>query len=228
MTTQTDSLVNVYFFGREYAVPSGLTIMHAMEYVGHKFVTGCGCRGGFCGACATAYRIRGENGLKTCLACRKTVEEGMIVDSFTARPLKKRVYDVEILQPTSRTAGRVYPEIYSCVSCNACTRACPQGINVMKYIVCARSGNYAEAARLSFECVACGLCSARCVAKIPHAEVAELSRRLYGKYLAPKSRDLENAVKANEDGLFGAEIDELSKKPLDEIKKLYDERDFER
>ena len=61
-------MVNVYFYGKQYSVPAELTIMTAMEYAGYKLVRGCGCRHGFCGACATIYRIKGNNELKTCLA----------------------------------------------------------------------------------------------------------------------------------------------------------------
>ena len=46
-------MVNVYFYGKKYTVPADLTIMTAMEYAGYKLVRGCGCRHGFCGACAT-------------------------------------------------------------------------------------------------------------------------------------------------------------------------------
>ena len=53
-------MVNVYFYGKKYTVPADLTIMTAMEYAGYKLVRGCGCRHGFCGACATIYRIKGE------------------------------------------------------------------------------------------------------------------------------------------------------------------------
>ena len=63
-------MVNVYFYGKKYTVPADLTIMTAMEYAGYKLVRGCGCRHGFCGACATIYRIKGQNELKTCLACQ--------------------------------------------------------------------------------------------------------------------------------------------------------------
>ena len=49
------------------AVPGNLTIMRAMEYAGYQLVRGCGCRNGFCGACATIYRIKGDRELKTCL-----------------------------------------------------------------------------------------------------------------------------------------------------------------
>ena len=50
-----ENLVNVYLFGKRYQVPESLTIMKAMEYAGYQLVRGCGCRNGFCGACATIY-----------------------------------------------------------------------------------------------------------------------------------------------------------------------------
>ena len=52
--------VNIFLFGKKYAVPEELTIMKAMEYCGYQLVRGCGCRNGFCGACATIYRIKGQ------------------------------------------------------------------------------------------------------------------------------------------------------------------------
>ena len=51
-------MVNVYFFGKKYSVPADLTIMTAMEYAGYTLKRGCGCCHGFCGACATIYRIK--------------------------------------------------------------------------------------------------------------------------------------------------------------------------
>ena len=62
-----ENMVNVYFFGKKYSVPADLTIMTAMEYAGYTLKRGCGCRHGFCGACATIYRIKGKNELKTCM-----------------------------------------------------------------------------------------------------------------------------------------------------------------
>ncbi len=57
-------MVNIYIMGKLYSVPAELTIMNAMEYAGYKHIRGCGCRAGFCGACATIYRIAGESELK--------------------------------------------------------------------------------------------------------------------------------------------------------------------
>ena len=62
-------MVNIYVYGKKYSVPGDLTIMTAMEYAGYQLKRGCGCRHGFCGACATIYRIKGKNELKTCLVC---------------------------------------------------------------------------------------------------------------------------------------------------------------
>ena len=61
-----ENMVNIYLFGKQYSVPDDLTIMRAMEYAGYQLVRGCGCRNGFCGACATIYRIKGERDL-SCL-----------------------------------------------------------------------------------------------------------------------------------------------------------------
>ena len=48
-----DEMITVYLYGKKYTVPSSLTIMEAFEYSGYQLVRGCGCRNGFCGACAT-------------------------------------------------------------------------------------------------------------------------------------------------------------------------------
>jgi ferredoxin len=53
-------LIPVYIMGKQYMVPPTLTIMKAMEYAGYKLIRGVGCRGGFCGACGTAYRVMGD------------------------------------------------------------------------------------------------------------------------------------------------------------------------
>ena len=95
-----ENMVNVYFFGKKYQVPASLTIMKALEYAGYSLVRGCGCRNGFCGACATLYRIKGKTELKTCLACQQQVEEGMYVATLPFFPLVKQVYDIEKIKPT--------------------------------------------------------------------------------------------------------------------------------
>ena len=62
--------VHVSLLGKQYVVPAELTIMDAMEYAGFKLVRGCGCRSGFCGACAVVYRMAGKTEIKVALACQ--------------------------------------------------------------------------------------------------------------------------------------------------------------
>ena len=119
-------MVNIYVYGKKYSVPGDLTIMTAMEYAGYQLKRGCGCRHGFCGACATIYRIKGKNELKTCLACQTQVEDGMYIASLPFYPIDKRTYDIEEISAEQRVMMDLYPEIYSCVGCNACTKGCPQ------------------------------------------------------------------------------------------------------
>ena len=78
--------------GRKYKVPAGLTIMQAMEFAGYRFVRSCGCRAGFCGACATIYNFKNDPQLRYALACQKTVEQDMyLVQHEQSRHLKLRL-----------------------------------------------------------------------------------------------------------------------------------------
>ena len=197
---ENKEMATIYIFGKKYDVPAELTIMNAMEYAGYQLKRGCGCRNGFCGACATIYRIEGSNQLYTGLACSTKVEQGM----------------------------QLYPEIYSCVGCNACTRACTQSLNVMQYIAYAQRGDFEKCAELSFDCVMCGCCSSRCPAGISHPQVAELARRLNGKYLQPQTQHLIDRVKEIEEGKCEEAIQTMMSHPLDKIKELYNTRDIEK
>ena len=222
------NMVNIYLFGKRYEVPESLTIMKAMEYAGYQLVRGCGCRNGFCGACATIYRIKGQQELKTCLACQQQVEEGMYVATLPFFPLVKQVYDMEKIKPTQQIMMQLYPEIYSCIGCNACTKSCTQELNVMQYIAYAQRGEYEKAAEESFDCVMCGVCSSRCPAGISHPQVALLTRRLTGKYLAPKSEHLVNRVAEIDAGDCKVALEPIMNTPLEEQKNLYNHREIEK
>ena len=93
-----EEMVNVYFYGKKYTVPAALTIQTAMEYAGYTLKRGVGCRHGFCGACATIYRIKGKNELKTGLACTTQVQEGMYITQIPYFPTDKRTYNIEDLK----------------------------------------------------------------------------------------------------------------------------------
>ena len=220
-------MATIYLFGKKYEVPAELTVMTAMEYAGYQLKRGCGCRNGFCGACATIYCIKGKDQLQTCLACQKKVEDGMFIATLPFFPLVKQVYEITKVTPEQSVMMQLYPEIYSCVGCNACTRACPQELKTMQYIAYAQRGDFQKCADLSFDCVMCGICS-RCPAGISHPQVAELARRLNGRYLQPKSQHLIDRVNEINEGKCEELIQQLMQKPLAEIKELYNTREIEK
>lgn len=223
-----EPMVNIYLMGKRYAVPAGLTIMGAMEYGGYQLIRGCGCRNGFCGACAIIYRLKGDRELKACLACQTKVEDNMYVATLPFFPLVKQVYNINEIKPTEQIMMQLYPEIYSCIGCNACTKSCTQELNVMQYIAYAQRGEYEKCAEESFDCVMCGVCSSRCPAGISHPQVALLARRLTGKYLAARSEHLADRVSRISHGEFEQLLQELMQKPVEELKELYNHRDIEK
>jgi succinate dehydrogenase/fumarate reductase-like Fe-S protein len=222
-----EDMVNIFLFGKKYEVPASATIMSGMEYAGYKLVRGCGCRCGVCGACAIIYRIKGDRELKVALACQTQVEDNMYIATLPFFPLIKQNYEIKDIRPDETIMMHLYPEIYRCIGCNACTKSCAQDLKTMQYIAYAQRGEYAKCAKESFDCVMCGICSSRCPAGISHPQVGLLSRRLYGKYIAAPSDHLENRVKEILDGKCEAAINEMMKHPIDKIKELYNTRDIE-
>ncbi len=223
-----EQMVNIFLFGKRYSVPEELTIMGAMEYAGYQLVRGCGCRNGFCGACSTIYRIKDDRELHACLACQAKVENNMYIATLPYFPLVKEVYDIQKVSPTEQIMMQLYPEIYSCIGCNACTKTCPQELSVMQYIAYAQRAEYEKCAEASFDCVMCGICSSRCPAKISHPQVALLARRLTGKYIVPPAEHLTQRVQEIDEGAFTQLVEELMQKPLDELKELYNHREIEK
>ena len=223
-----EKMVNIYLFGKQYTVPASLTIMKAMEYAGYQLIRGCGCRNGFCGACATISRVKGDPELKTCLACQTQVQENMYIATLPFFPLVKQIYDINNIPTTQAVMMQLYPEIYSCVGCNACTKACTQKLNVMQYIAYAQRGDFAKCAEESFDCVMCGVCSSRCPAGISHPQVGMLARRINGKYLMPKSQHLEDRVKEIHNGDFKEFLDTLMAESDEQLQERYNNRDIEK
>ena len=221
-------LVNIYLYGKKYEVPSSATILVAMEYAGYQLVRGCGCRAGFCGACATIYRIKGDRELKVGLACGTQVVDNMYIATLPYFPLVKQVYDIEAVKPTEQIMMQLYPEIYSCVGCNACTKGCPQKLSVMQYIAYAQRGEYEKCAKESFDCIMCGICSSRCPAGISHPQTAILARRLYGKYIAPPADHLESRMKELESGELEALVEQVMNLSDEEVRAMYDAREIEK
>lgn len=218
---------NIYIMGKRYRVPVGLTIMTAIEYAGYQFIRSCGCRAGFCGACSTVYRKEDEQKLHFALACQTRVEDEMYLVQIPFVPAVKAKYDIDELKAEENTILEIYPEIARCVSCNTCTKACPQDIKVMMYIQNALRGNIEKAAELSFDCIQCGMCAMRCPADIKHYHVGQLARRLRGKYIDKRSKNLKARLEEIESGKYDAEIDGLMKMDAAEIKDVYSNRKIE-
>jgi len=220
-------VLEVFIMGKSYQVPTGLTIMKAIEYAGYRFIRSCGCRAGFCGACSTVYRLEDEQKLGFDLACQKLVEDKMYLVQLPFVPAAKAEYDIDKLKPTDSTLLTIYPEIARCVSCNTCTKSCPQDIETMKYIQMAVRGDIAKCAEISFDCIQCGLCAMRCPADIKHYHVSQLARRLRGKYIDKRSKDLAKRLNEIENRKYDKEIEKLMKKSKQEVVKMYSSRKIE-
>src|SRR3990172_7917329 len=87
-------LIPIYIMGKRYEVPASLTIMKAMEWAGYTLVRGAGCRSGFCGACATVYRIKDDPRLYFGLGLPDRGQAGNVpgADSFLPRQARQLRY----------------------------------------------------------------------------------------------------------------------------------------
>jgi len=222
--SKTNDMVTVYIMGEAYQVPAGSTIISAMEYTGFQLKKGVGCREGFCGACATVYRERGDYRIKGGLACQTVVTDGMVLTQIPFVPAEKPIYDLKTLTPDVNTIKLLFPTVFRCVACNTCTKACPQEIKVMDYIQALKRGDIVRAADLSFDCIPCGLCALRCPAEIVQYNAAILAQRLYGRYLAPRSPELDERLEEIRQGKFAGELNELASLQREELSKRYYER----
>ena len=220
-------MVTIYIMGKKHLVPQALTILNALEYAGYRLIRGCGCRGGFCGACGTVYRMRDDYKLKNALACQTKVEDGMYLTQIPFYPANKAIYNIDELEPTAQKIIELYPEIFRCVGCNSCTKICPQDIQVMDYVNAALRGDIARAADLSFDCIMCGLCASRCPGELVQYYIGLLCRRLYAKYIAKPAKHLADRVNEIKKGTYDKDIDKLTKMDKEKLKELYAKRDIE-
>lgn len=223
----SSKMITIYIMGKPYEVPDGLTVMKAMEYTGYKFIRGCGCRGGFCGACGTVYRLPGEYKLKVGLACQMVAKEEMYLTMIPFYPANKALYKIDQLKPSLSELIKLYPELSRCLGCRTCDKVCPQDLKVMDAMQAAMRGDITKVANLSFDCIMCGLCASRCPAEIVQYNVFILSRRLFSKYLTPKSKHLASRVEEIVTGKYEQELAELKGKEINEIKSLYNSRVIE-
>jgi len=226
-TPGAGKMIPIFVMGKRYEVPETLTIMKAMEYAGFKFIRGCGCRGGICGACATVYRKAGDYKLYTGLACQTVVEPNMYLAQIPFYPANRASYNFAELEPKAEEIFKLYPELFRCVACNSCTKVCPMDVAVMDVISLLKQGNIAKAAELSFSCIQCGLCASRCLGELPQYHIAQLARRIYGSKIAPRAEHLKDAVRAVREGKYEAGLDSLTRMSEAELRQLYQQREIE-
>ena len=225
--TQQARLIDIYIMGRHCQVPEGLTILTALEYSGYRLLRGCGCRAGFCGACATIYNFKNDPQLRYDLACQKSVEPDMCLVQIPFFPAVKTTYDLEKVRAEGDILKELYPDIVKCFGCNTCTKACPQELEVMWFMTDALRGDIQAVADRSFDCVMCGLCAARCPQGLVPYNIGLLARRLYGRYLSSSSGHMEKRMEEIESGAYDNEINELKKAGEKELRQRYAERDME-
>ena len=219
-------MISVFIMGKEHKVPKGLTIMKAIEYAGYQLVRGAGCRAGFCGACGTVYRFKEDYKFHFNLACQTAAEDGMSLTQLPFVPANKATYHVRLIKKDGNPVLKYYPEIARCVSCNTCTKACPQELEVMDYIQASLKNDIAKAAELSFDCIQCGMCTIRCPAEIVHYHVGQLARRIHGKFIE-KSKQLNKRVNEINKGKYKADLKELVGMDKTAIKQKYNDRKIE-
>jgi succinate dehydrogenase/fumarate reductase-like Fe-S protein len=225
--TEGNDLIPIYVMGQRVEVPPSLTIMRALEYAGYTLTRGVGCRGGFCGACATVFRVKGSPLLHFALACQTVVEPEMYLAQIPFFPYRRADYRLDDLQPTAGTLFTLYPEVLRCLACGTCSKACPQDIDVRSYMAAAMRGDIRSVANISFDCIACGLCAARCPVEETQYNIALLSRRMVGRYLAPRSEHLRARIDEIDAGTFDAQLADLKALDRTTLAERYDARDIE-
>ncbi len=223
---EQNELIPIYIMGKRYLVPSNLTIMKAMEYAGYKLTRGVGCRGGFCGACATVYRLRHDYRLKIGLACQTVVEPDMYLAQIPYFPGNRADYRLDELEPTFATIVRLYPEVLRCLACGRVPSPAPrnpgEGLHGQRH-----ERGHRRCGGQVLRCIMCGLCTARCPAEEVQYDIAILCRRLYGKYLAPQAMHLAERVSDIQAGKFDTELQEIKGLSDAELRARYNQRDIE-
>lgn len=212
-------MVSVEIAGKTYQVPEGITIIKALWYTGQEVIRGVGCLGGFCGACATYYRTKGDPKVKTCLACQTAVEDGMSVSMAPPFPARKASYQMSELKDPKQDLFELYPEAPLCRNCNACTEACPQGIDVREGVWRAVFGDFKAVSEMFMDCVMCGLCAPVCIADIAPNLVALYASRAQGVHFMEKPKGLNRRIQEIEEGRYEQEWDRIMNMDEEQLKQ---------
>ncbi len=215
---KTAPTITVEIMGKTHQVPEGLTMLQAMWHAGHELTRGAGCLGGICGACPSKYTTKEETKIKTALACQTQVEDGMsfsLVASYY--PNRKVVADFTEIKDPKQEIFRLYPETALCRNCDACTQACPKGIDVRSGVWKAAFGDFKEGAALFLSCVMCSLCVPVCIADIAPNQVGLYMRRAQGIFFDQECGHLSARLEEIDRGKFDSEWKRLLSLPDEAI-----------
>jgi succinate dehydrogenase/fumarate reductase-like Fe-S protein len=197
--------VSIEFMGKTYRVSGNTTLLGALLEIGWDSVRGKGCLGGCCGACAALYRLPGESHVRTGLACRTPVQDGISFSLIGQFPAPKPEYRLSDIADPKQTLFDLFPEVAGCRNCRSCIEACPQGLDVMRGVWHAVFGNFLEAADVFLGCVQCGLCARVCSAGLRPFLVGVYARRAQGALLTEQSAAIAERIRKIEDGAYEAE-----------------------
>lgn len=194
--------VSIEFMGKAYRVSKDTTLLGALLETGRDSVQGLGCMGGCCGSCGVLYRRPGESHVRTGLACRIPVQDGISFSLVGHYPSRKVEYNLSEISDPEQTLFDLYPEITTCRSCGLCVQACPQGIDVQRAMWSAVFGDFAEVADLFRSCVQCGFCARVCSVGICPFQVALYASRAQGARLTKLPPDLLTRMAQIESGAY--------------------------
>ena len=210
--------VEISIGGNDFKVPEGISAVQALWYCGMDPKRGIGCLGGVCGACTMTYKV-GDEPVKTALACQTMVRKGMALNFFQVETKGSVPY---VSRPWEQNAGvsqdetslkshffETLPSTRRCVSCGACTAACPQEIDVMKGVKASINGEFREVSGLFLKCVMCGFCALDCESKVYPQLVGLYSRKMTSLFLVPGAAGLASRIREIESGHYETEWNRL-------------------
>lgn len=197
--------VHIEFMGKVFLVSEGTTLLGALIEAGRDSVKEIGCSGGCCGACGVLYRRPDESHVRTGLACRVPVQDGISFSLVGQYPLRRVEYNLSEISDPKQALFDLFPEITTCRSCGLCVQACPQGIEVQRAMWCAVFGDFAEVAALFKSCVQCGLCTRVCSVGICPFQIAVYASRAQGSHFTGPAPDLVARMTSIQSGSYEKE-----------------------
>lgn len=135
-------------------------------------------------------------------------------------PARKAIYNMAELKDPKQDLFNLYPEAPLCRNCNACTDACPQGINVREGVWRAVFGDFKTVSEIFMDCVMCGLCAPVCIADIAPSLVALYASRAQGVHFTEKPERLYQRIKEIDEGRYKAEWDRVLTMSEQELAKV--------